>query len=105
MIKTKDKANQKNLYYTNINNFYGDESMSVKGIVGKKGELFPPKEIRDMIGLKSGGKVIYRVEKSELIVEPVSDILTAIKMPKFAKTTVKEFEKERKELAEEVIRR
>jgi hypothetical protein len=33
------------------------------------------------------------VEKSELIVEPVPDILTAIKMPKFAKTTVKEFEK------------
>ena len=67
--------------------------MSVKGIVGKKGELFPPKEIRDMIGLKSGGEVIFRMR---LIVEPVPDILTAIKMPKFAKTTVKEFEKERR---------
>jgi hypothetical protein len=32
-------------------------------------------------------------------------IVTAIKMPKFAKTTVKEFENERKELAEEVIKR
>jgi len=79
--------------------------MSVKGIVGKKGELFPPKEIRDMIGLKSGGKVIYRVENSKLVVEPVPDLLTAIKMPKFAKTTVKEFEKERKELVEEVVQR
>jgi bifunctional DNA-binding transcriptional regulator/antitoxin component of YhaV-PrlF toxin-antitoxin module len=79
--------------------------MSVKGIVGKKGELFPPKEIRELIGLKRGGKVIYQVQNSKLIVEPVSDIVTAIKMPKFAKTTVKEFEKERKKLAEEVIRR
>ena len=79
--------------------------MSAKGIVGKKGELFPPKEIRDMIGLKSGGEVIYRIEESKLVVEPVPDILTAIKLPKFAKTTVKEFEKERRELAEEVIRR
>ena len=79
--------------------------MSTKGIVGKKGELFPPKEMRDMVGLKSGGEVIYRIEKSKLIVEPVQDILTAIKLPKFAKTTVKEFEKERRELAEEVIRR
>ncbi|RZN44166.1 MAG: AbrB/MazE/SpoVT family DNA-binding domain-containing protein [Methanophagales archaeon ANME-1-THS] len=79
--------------------------MNVTGIVGKKGELFPPKEIRDMLGLKRGGKVIYRVENSKLIVEPVPDLVTAIKMPKFGKTTVKEFEKERKELAEEVMRR
>ncbi len=79
--------------------------MSVKGIVGKKGELFPPKGLREMIGLKSGGKVIYLVENSKLIVEPVPDLLTAIKMPKFAKTTVKEFEKERKKLVEEIIER
>ncbi len=79
--------------------------MSVQGIVGKKGELFPPKELRERIGLKSGGKVIYRVEQSKLIVEPVPDLLTAMKLPKFAKTTVKEFEKERKELAEEVVER
>ncbi|MHC1610592.1 MAG: AbrB/MazE/SpoVT family DNA-binding domain-containing protein [Candidatus Methanospirareceae archaeon] len=79
--------------------------MVAKGIVGKKGELFPPKEIRDMLGLKSGSEVVYRVEKSRLIIEPVPDILTAIKMPKFAKTTVKEFEKDRKEIAEEVIGR
>ena len=58
-----------------------------------------------MPGLKSGSEVVYRVEKSKLVIEPVPDILTAIKMPKFGKTTVKEFEKERKELAEEVIRR
>ena len=79
--------------------------MVAKGIVGKKGELFPPKEIRDMLGLKSGSEVVYRVEKSRLVIEPVPDILTAIKMPKFAKTTVKEFEKDRKEIAEEVIGR
>jgi AbrB family looped-hinge helix DNA binding protein len=82
-----------------------DEYMSVKGVVGKKGELFPPKRIRELIGLKSGDKVIYRVEQSKLIVEPVPDLVTALKLPKFAKTTVKEFEKERKELAEDVSER
>jgi AbrB family looped-hinge helix DNA binding protein len=95
----------KTLLISEYNYLYSDNKMIVKGIVGKKGELFPPKEIRDMIGLKSGSEVIYRVEKSRLIIEPVPDILTAIKMPKFAKTTVKEFEKERKEIAGEVIRR
>jgi hypothetical protein len=34
-----------------------------------------------------------------------SELRVAIKMPKFAKTTVKEFEKERKELVEEVLQR
>jgi len=55
--------------------------------------------------LKSGGKVIYRVEDSTLIVEPVPDLLTAIKLPKSAKTTVKEFEKEHRKLAAEVAGR
>ena len=37
--------------------------------------------------------------------EPVPDLVTALKLPKFAKTTVTEFEKERKELAEDVSER
>jgi hypothetical protein len=41
----------------------------------------------------------------ELNVEPVPDLLTALKLPKYAKTTVKEFEQERKELAEDVVER
>jgi len=79
--------------------------MIAKGTVGKKRELIPPKKMRDVLGLKSGSRVIYRIEKSKLIVEPVPDIITAIKMPKFAKTTVKEFEKERRKLTEELIER
>jgi len=79
--------------------------MIAKGTVGKKGELIPPKKMRDVLGLKSGSRVIYRIDKSKLIVEPVPDIITAIKMPKFAKTTVKEFEKERRKLTEELIER
>jgi predicted RNase H-like HicB family nuclease len=38
-------------------------------------------------------------------VEQVPDLLTALKLPKYAKTTVQEFEQERKELAEEVVDR
>ena len=79
--------------------------MIAKGTVGKKGELIPPKKMRDALGLKSGSRVIYRIDESKLIVEPIPDIITAIKMPKFAKTTVKEFEKERKKLTKELIER
>jgi len=38
-------------------------------------------------------------------VEPVPDLLTAPKLPKYAKTTVQEFERERKELAEDIVDR
>jgi predicted RNase H-like HicB family nuclease len=38
-------------------------------------------------------------------VEPVPDLLTALKLPKYAKTTVQEFERERKELAEDIVDR
>ncbi len=95
------KTNQ----HPNINNSSGDCNMIAKGVVGTKGELLPPKRIRDRLHLKSGSTVIYRVDVSRLIIEPVPDILTAIKLPKFGKTTIDEFEKERHELAREVSRR
>ncbi len=79
--------------------------MIAKGVVGTKGELLPQKRIRDRLHLKVGNTVIYRVETSRLIIEPVPDLLTAIKLPKFGKTTIDEFEKERRELAREVSRR
>jgi len=79
--------------------------MAVKGIVGKKGELFPPKRIRETLGLNGGSEVVYRVENSRLIVELVPDILDAIKMPEYGKTTVKAFERERNEHDAEVVNR
>ena len=40
-----------------------DSGMIIEGRVGSKGELFPPKEIRERLGLKPHTKVIYRVEE------------------------------------------
>jgi len=77
----------------------------VKGDASNKGENVPPKEMDAIIGLKSGGKVIYRVRDAKLIAEHIPELLTALKLPKFAKTTVKEFEQECKELAEELVER
>ncbi|MCY3413141.1 MAG: AbrB/MazE/SpoVT family DNA-binding domain-containing protein [Candidatus Heimdallarchaeota archaeon] len=41
------------------------------GKVGSKGELFPPKSIRDSLGLESGDKVNYRIVQGKLIVEKI----------------------------------
>lgn len=68
------------------------------GKVGRKYDLYPPKEIREALDLKRGQKVIYRLEGDKLTVKPLPTIEEAEKMPKFAKTTVEEFEGFTKEL-------
>lgn len=71
-----------------------------KSRVGSKGELFPPKEIREKLGLRAHRKVIYRVEMGRLVVEPVPSLEEVLKEPSSIEITVEEFQKFRKELSE-----
>lgn len=67
--------------------------------VGSKGELFPPKELRDKIGLKACTKVIFSVESGRLVVEPVRTIKDLLEMKAPVEITLDEFHKNRKELS------
>jgi len=67
--------------------------------VGSKGELFPPKELREKLGLKACTKVIFTIESGRLIVEPVLTIEEAIELCPTVEITLEEFYKERKELS------
>jgi AbrB family looped-hinge helix DNA binding protein len=71
-----------------------------KSRVGSKGELFPPKEIREKLGLKAYTTVIYKVEDGRLIVEPVPSIEEILKDPTFVEVNLEEFHKFRKELSQ-----
>ncbi len=73
-----------------------------KSRVGSKGELFPPKEIREKLGLKPHTKVIYKIEGGRLIVEPIPNIEDVIKETKTVKITLEEFHKFRKELSRRI---
>jgi len=68
--------------------------------VGSKGELFPPKEIREKLGLAPHTKVIYRIEDGRLIVEPVPSLEDVLKEPTAIEITVKEFHSFRKKLSQ-----
>ncbi len=70
-----------------------------KSRVGSKGELFPPKEIREKLGLHPHKKVIYRVENGKLIVEPIPSLKEVISEPQPVEITLEEFHKFRKELS------
>jgi bifunctional DNA-binding transcriptional regulator/antitoxin component of YhaV-PrlF toxin-antitoxin module len=70
-----------------------------KSRVGSKGELFPPKEIREKLGLHAHAKVIYKVEAGRLIVEPVPSLEEVLKEDLPVEITLEEFHKHRKELS------
>lgn len=65
--------------------------MGVEGRVGSKGELFPPKEVREKLGLKPHMKVIYRVENGRLIVEPIPTLEDVLEKPPEVEISLEDF--------------
>jgi bifunctional DNA-binding transcriptional regulator/antitoxin component of YhaV-PrlF toxin-antitoxin module len=70
-----------------------------KSRVGSKGELFPPKEIREKLGLRAHMRVIYKIEEGRLVVEPVPSLEEVLKETPFIEVSLEEFHKLRKELS------
>ena len=66
---------------------------------GSKGELFPPKEIRERLGLRPRTKVIYKVVDGRLLVEPVPSLEEVLKEPPLVEITLEEFHGFRRELS------
>lgn len=63
--------------------------------VGKKGAIYLPRHIMRALGVREGDKVLIRVEGDKLVLEFVPDPLSlALRVKKWAKTTVEEFEDE-----------
>jgi len=51
--------------------------------VGKKGEIYTTKKIRDAIGLKENSKVIVKIKNGFIIVEPLPKIEELINKSNF----------------------
>ena len=74
----------------------------VEGRVGSKGELFPPKEIREKLGLKPHTKVLLHVADGKLIVEPIPSLEDLMSREPLVTITLEEFRKFREELSRQV---
>lgn len=70
-----------------------------KSRVGSKGELFPPKEIREKLGLRAHTNVIYKIEDGRLVVEPVPSLEEVLKETPSVEITLEDFHKLRKKLS------
>ena len=68
-----------------------------KGKVGSKGEIFPPKEIREKLGLRPGTVIDIEVENDRLIVRPVPKVKDLLKESAQIEITLEEFHKFRRE--------
>ena len=67
--------------------------------VGSKGELFPPKDMREKLGLKPRTRVIYSIDDGKLVVEPVPSLEEVFEEPPSVEITLEEFHDFRKELS------
>jgi len=70
-----------------------------EGPVDSKGELLPPKEIRERLGLMPHGKVIYKIEDGRLVVEPVPTLEEVLREHPSVETTLEDLHKSRSELS------
>ena len=70
-------------------------SQIITSKVGKKGAIYLPKQIIKSLGIGEGDRVLMRIEGNKLVLEFIPDPLSlALKVRRWAKTTVEEFERE-----------
>lgn len=67
--------------------------------IGSKGEIFPPKEIREKLGLTPGTEVDLQIKDSTLIVRPIPTVIDLLKEPPQMTISLEEFHKFRRELS------
>ncbi len=74
-------------------------SQKIVSKVGKKGAIYIPKHVCEQLGIGEGDKAVMKIEGKRLVLEFIPDPLSlAMKVKKWTKTTVEEFEKESEEM-------
>ena len=70
-----------------------ETAATASGRVGQKGELFPPKKVREEAGLKPGDQVLYKADHGRIEVVKIPGLREAFSRRKTAKITFEEFER------------
>lgn len=71
------------------------------GKVGSKGELFPPKKLREKIGLTKGQRVLYRTVQGKLVVEKIATFDELLEQPPKITVSIEKLKKDRLGLSKE----
>ena len=71
--------------------------MSEKRVVGSKGELFPPKKVREKAGFKPGDEIIFEASEGVIVVKKRISLREALRLPKYVEMAPEEWERESRE--------
>ena len=72
--------------------------------VGSKGEIFPPKEIRQKLGLTPNQPILLTVHEDKLIIRKIHSLENILSTPPKVKISYHAWKQFKDELAEEVER-
>ena len=72
----------------------------MRGKIGKKGEIYIPKEVREMINLNPGDEVLVDVKGKELIIRKKESVIDVLTEEAVCKVSVEELREIRKKLSE-----
>jgi len=76
----------------------------IKGKVGKKGEIYIPKKIRESVGLIPGDEIEVDVDEGKLVIRKKPSALDLLKQRPLATIKVEEMREIRKRLSERLSR-
>jgi AbrB family looped-hinge helix DNA binding protein len=69
--------------------------------IGSKGEIFPPKEIREKFGLEPNQTIILTVQQDKLIIRKLYSIEDILKTPSKVKISYHAWKQFKQQLSEE----
>ncbi len=72
----------------------------IVGKVGKKGELYIPKKVRDLADLKPGDEILVEVRGKELIIKKKPSVIDLLMEEAVTKVSVEELREIRNKLSE-----
>ena len=59
---------------------------------GKRGELYPPKTLREAVGIHPGSKIVFRVSGEKLEVEAIPSLEEVLEMGPISEISMEEFD-------------
>lgn len=72
--------------------------------IGSKGEIFPPKKIREELGLNPNQPILMTVHNGRLIIRKLDSIENILKTPPKAKISYHAWKQLKKDFSEEIER-
>ncbi|MGQ4915472.1 MAG: AbrB/MazE/SpoVT family DNA-binding domain-containing protein [Candidatus Asgardarchaeia archaeon] len=77
-----------------------DKNIEINTFIGSKGEIYLPKRIRDLLGLKPKDRITIRIKNGQIIITPIKDFESLLSEEPEVEVSLDEIHKCRQKLSE-----